>query len=78
MADVFPSGLFNISTVDVRVKSGNYYPCRSCHWRDVCVVPKAQYLRKFKGYNNGSDIYYHDSHYASNIVYRCYEYTVLK
>lgn len=76
MADVFPSGLFDISTVEVRVIHGVYIPCKSCHWFSTCVVPKGKYLPPHNSFlgSYASDF----SPQVSRRIFQCQEYTVLK
>ena len=31
-------------TVEVRIVRGKFIPCFSCHWFNVCVVPKGQHF----------------------------------
>lgn len=72
-----PAG-YTTHTVNVRIIKGRYVPCRSCHWFNVCAVPKEVALPKFKEYYGSNDIHYNnnDGLYAGRSVYTCQDYTV--
>jgi hypothetical protein len=81
MASIDP---YNISEVDIRVIKSVYVPCKSCHWYNVCTVPKGKYMPKFKEYVGDSSIHYNNRYSgreeggSTQIVYHCLEYTTLK
>ena len=82
-----PSNAFNIAPkgavineVDVKIIGGVYVPCRSCHWRNVCVVPRGQMLPKLKQYFGDSDIKFHDRFdgtLPAQVYYHCLEFTTI-
>jgi hypothetical protein len=79
-----PSGVFDTAEVDVRIVKSVYVPCRTCHWLNVCTVPKGEHLQTFKEWVGDSSIHYHNRYSgreernANVIVYHCLEYTVKK
>ena len=72
-----PAG-FITQTVDIRIIKGRYIPCRTCHWFGVCIVPKGNFLPKFREYFGSDDIRYNDNDgvYAGRTIYHCLEYTI--
>ena len=65
-----------ISEVDVKIMNGQYWPCKSCHWYNVCTVPQSNYLPKLKEFRGTNDIFYREvSANFGDIVYKCLEYT---
>ena len=71
-------GDYVTNEVDVRVIKGAYIPCRTCHWFNVCTVPKGRFLPKLKEYQADSDIHFHRNYSrgANTVVYHCLEYSV--
>ena len=73
----YPSGSIT-SEVDVRILSGNFIPCNSCHWRPTCVVPKNGSLGKLREYFALNDITYHNvlGRNHGQVYYHCLDYTI--
>lgn len=81
---VAPSGSYTEAEVDIRIIKGIYVPCKTCHWKNVCTVPKGAFLPKFTEWQGDSSIHYHNRYSgreernSNTIIYHCLEYTVRK
>lgn len=67
-------------TVKVKIIKGKYYPCISCAWFSVCVVPKGNFHQKLRQYYGSNDITYRENMgggYAYD-YYQCEDYAQRK